>query len=187
MENMEISGSHSVPLSNGLRVQIIPTVTDLPRSQIHHFAAFVQDTRSLVVWDDEPEKILERVAELQNRVMEVIWKQEKAGEGHGSSVPDEGIQGDKEGDGGDPAGACVVEVATALRVAAREHGATMVLRRRPAGLVVDGDVALGPPPSTAALLRRVKDALDPDGRFAPERFGDWYGRACRDQPSEVLP
>jgi glycolate oxidase FAD binding subunit len=81
---------------------------------------------------------------------------------------------------GDGPGAPVVEVARALRQAAGEHGATMLLRRRPAGLVVDGAVALGPPPSSAALLRRVKDALDPADRFAPGRFAPWFGGAGHD-------
>lgn len=41
-----------VPLKNGLRVQIIPTIEDLPRARKMQFAAFVADNGLLVVWDD---------------------------------------------------------------------------------------------------------------------------------------
>ncbi|KAK3327453.1 glycosyl transferase family group 2-domain-containing protein [Cercophora scortea] len=62
-----------VPLPDGLRVQILQTMTDLPRGQLHHFAAFIEDVRMLVVWDDEPEKLLARVQNLETRFMEMIW------------------------------------------------------------------------------------------------------------------
>ena len=86
---------------------------------------------------------------------------------------------------GDGPEAPVVEVARGLRQAAGEHGATMLLHRRPAGVVVDGAVAVGPPPSSAVLLRRVKDALDPTGRFAPGRFAPWYGGPEPHEPVEA--
>jgi hypothetical protein len=62
-----------VPLPDGLRVQIIATMADLPRGQLHHFAAFVEDVRMLVVWDDEPEKLLKRAENLERRFIEMIW------------------------------------------------------------------------------------------------------------------
>ena len=33
--------------------------------------------------------------------------------------------------------------------------------------------AWGPPPSALPVLRAVKNALDPDGRFGPGRFSPW--------------
>ncbi|KAK4251767.1 glycosyl transferase family group 2-domain-containing protein [Corynascus novoguineensis] len=62
-----------VPLPEGLRVQVLRTMADLPRGQLHHFAAFVEDARMLVVWDDEPEKLLARVQDLEARFIEIIW------------------------------------------------------------------------------------------------------------------
>jgi glycolate oxidase FAD binding subunit len=61
----------------------------------------------------------------------------------------------------------------ALRETARAQGASVLLRSRPAELddLVD---PLGPPPSGAALLRRVKEQFDPAGRLAPGRFQPWY-------------
>lgn len=49
-------------------------------------------------------------------------------------------------------------------------GGTSVLRARPA----DADVpAWGPAPSALGVLKAVKTALDPDGRFGPGRFEEW--------------
>ncbi|KAK3995126.1 glucans biosynthesis glucosyltransferase H [Cladorrhinum sp. PSN332] len=62
-----------VPLPDGLRVQILRTMADLPRGQLHHFAAFIEDARMLIVWDDEPEKLLLRVEDLEQRFVEIIW------------------------------------------------------------------------------------------------------------------
>lgn len=62
---------------------------------------------------------------------------------------------------------------TALRAEAVGQGASVLLRSRPPEL--DGLVdALGPPPSSVELLRRVKDQFDPAGRWAPGRFRPWY-------------
>lgn len=48
-------------------------------------------------------------------------------------------------------------------------GGTSVLRDRPEG----AGPAWGPPPSAIAVLRAVKQALDPQGRFGPGRFDPW--------------
>lgn len=73
-----------VPLPGGLRVQVLPAMTDLPKSQLHHFAAFVVDAGLLVVWDDEPEKLLARAEDLEARFVEVIW-----GSGNGNGEEEE--------------------------------------------------------------------------------------------------
>ncbi len=70
-----------VPLSDGLRVQIMQSMADLAQGQLHHFAAFVMDAQVLVVWDD-PEKLLQRVQQLEIRLVEIIW-------GNGNNVEDE--------------------------------------------------------------------------------------------------
>ena len=77
-----------VPLPDGLRVQVVRTMADLPRGQLHHFAAFVVDVRMLIVWDDEPEKLLARVQTLEAKFIELIW-------GNGE-------EGEEEEDGGGP-------------------------------------------------------------------------------------
>jgi hypothetical protein len=62
-----------VPLPEGLRVQIIRTMADLPRCKLHHFAAFVEDIGMLVVWDDEAEQLLQRAVFLEAQLVLIIW------------------------------------------------------------------------------------------------------------------
>ncbi|KXS99710.1 hypothetical protein AC578_9879 [Pseudocercospora eumusae] len=47
------SNAVDVPLKNGLRAQVIPTLEDLPRERKLQFAAFVAQDGLLVVWDDD--------------------------------------------------------------------------------------------------------------------------------------
>ncbi len=65
-----------VPLQDGLRLQILPDITHLPRCQKHHFAAFINDTAMLVVWDDEPRNLLKRSKHIQQQLMEMIWQED---------------------------------------------------------------------------------------------------------------
>ncbi|CAG8974821.1 hypothetical protein HYALB_00000435 [Hymenoscyphus albidus] len=67
-----------VPLSDGLRVQVLPSVDYLTRCQKHHFAAFISDQQILVVWDDEPQKLLGRAESIKRSLMQMIWDEEEA-------------------------------------------------------------------------------------------------------------
>ncbi|KAF2482839.1 glycosyl transferase family group 2-domain-containing protein [Neohortaea acidophila] len=62
-----------VPLKNGLRLQVLPDISALPRCQKHHFAAFIADRGILVVWDDEPRHLLDRAQKIEKALMEMIW------------------------------------------------------------------------------------------------------------------
>ncbi|KAI1817383.1 glycosyl transferase family group 2-domain-containing protein [Poronia punctata] len=62
-----------IPLPDGLRLQVLPSMRELPRCQKHHFAAFIQDLQILVVWDDEPRKVLARAEALEGQLMKMIW------------------------------------------------------------------------------------------------------------------
>ncbi|ORY65012.1 glycosyl transferase family group 2-domain-containing protein [Pseudomassariella vexata] len=62
-----------IPLPDGLRLQVLPTMRELPHCQKHHFAAFIQDAQILVVWDDEPKKVLARADMLERQLMKMIW------------------------------------------------------------------------------------------------------------------
>lgn len=62
-----------VPMPNGLQVQVLKTMSDLPRCQIHHFAAFLEDLMILVVWDDDPEHLLQRAENLEAKFVRMIW------------------------------------------------------------------------------------------------------------------
>lgn len=62
-----------VPLSDGLRLQVLPSVEYLPRCQKHHFGAFIRDQQNLIVWDDGTKKLLQRASRIENSLMDLIW------------------------------------------------------------------------------------------------------------------
>ncbi|KZF20770.1 hypothetical protein L228DRAFT_213107 [Xylona heveae TC161] len=63
-----------VPLMNGLRIQILPTMDDLPRARKHQFAAFIASEAILVVWDDEATNLVDRAKQIESELMELVWK-----------------------------------------------------------------------------------------------------------------
>jgi hypothetical protein len=69
-----------VPLLNGLRIQILPTVEDLPRARKHQFAAFVASEALLVVWDDEALHLVQRAKHIESELMELVWNAGNADE-----------------------------------------------------------------------------------------------------------
>jgi hypothetical protein len=68
----------SISLTQSLKLQILPSINNLPQCQKHHFAAFIQDSAALVVWDDDPKHILERTRRLEKQLMAMVWKGESA-------------------------------------------------------------------------------------------------------------
>lgn len=63
-----------VPLTNGLRVQILPTMSDLRRARKHQFAAFIAYEGLLVVWDDDATNLVPRAQAIEKELMELVWK-----------------------------------------------------------------------------------------------------------------
>jgi hypothetical protein len=63
-----------VPLMNGLRIQILPTIDDLPRARKHQFAAFIAADAILVVWDDDALHIIQRAKHIESELMELVWR-----------------------------------------------------------------------------------------------------------------
>lgn len=76
-----------VPLMNGLRIQILPAMEDLPRARKHQFAAFIASEALLVVWDDEALSLIDRAKKIQSELMELVWKLEEETEGE-KKTPD---------------------------------------------------------------------------------------------------
>lgn len=62
-----------VPLSNGLRLQVLPSVEYLPRCKKHMFGAFIKDQKNLIVWDDETKHLLQRASQIEDSLMNLIW------------------------------------------------------------------------------------------------------------------
>lgn len=77
-----------VPLMNGLRVQILPTIEDLPRARKHQFAAFVASEAILVVWDDDALHLIQRAKAIESELMELVWQ---------TGEPEESDEGPKKG------------------------------------------------------------------------------------------
>jgi hypothetical protein len=63
-----------VPLGNGLRIQVLPCVDDLPKARKNQCAAFLAAESLLVVWDDDPTKVVERATAIENELMDLVWK-----------------------------------------------------------------------------------------------------------------
>ena|SRR2546423_6648963 len=63
-----------VPLMNGLRVQILPTIYELPRARKHQFAAFLASDSLLIVWDDDPSHLIERAEAIESELMQLVWR-----------------------------------------------------------------------------------------------------------------
>ena len=78
-----------VPLQNGLRVQILPTMYDLPKARKHQFAAFTAADGLLVVWDDEAMNLISRARGIEKELMELVWK-------HGREINEDEEEGEKK-------------------------------------------------------------------------------------------
>ncbi|KXJ93691.1 glycosyl transferase family group 2-domain-containing protein [Microdochium bolleyi] len=69
-------GAETVPMLNGLRVQILPTIADLPRARKHQYAAFIASEALLVVWDDDPMRIFDRACRIESEITELLYGDE---------------------------------------------------------------------------------------------------------------
>ena len=63
-----------IPLKGGLRLQIIPSVADLPRARKYHFAAYCTAESLLVVWQDDVAKLVGHAERIENDLMEMAWE-----------------------------------------------------------------------------------------------------------------
>ncbi|KAI0473299.1 glycosyl transferase family group 2-domain-containing protein [Xylariaceae sp. FL0804] len=63
-----------IPISDdGLRLQVLPSMRDLPSCEKQQFAAFIQDLQLMVVWDDEPKKVLDRAETIEKTLLRMLW------------------------------------------------------------------------------------------------------------------
>ncbi|KAH9845813.1 Glycosyltransferase 2-like [Teratosphaeria destructans] len=62
-----------VPLKNGLRVQILPTMADLHLARKAQNAAFIFSEGLLVIWDDEATNLIPRGQAIESDLMDLVW------------------------------------------------------------------------------------------------------------------
>ncbi|KKA27733.1 hypothetical protein TD95_001299 [Thielaviopsis punctulata] len=65
----------SIPVRENMQLQVLSSIKDLPHCQKHHFGAFILEPPMLVVWDDEADNILKRVHEIEENIMNLVWKE----------------------------------------------------------------------------------------------------------------
>jgi hypothetical protein len=63
-----------VPLMNGLRIQILPTIDDLPRARKNQNAAFLAAEALLVIWGDDATGIISQATAIEDELMQLVWK-----------------------------------------------------------------------------------------------------------------
>ncbi|KAK4550771.1 hypothetical protein LTR36_000350 [Oleoguttula mirabilis] len=63
-----------VPLKNGLRVQVLPSMAELPLARKAQSAAFIASEGLLVVWDDEPKQLIPRGQMIEAELMHLVWR-----------------------------------------------------------------------------------------------------------------
>ncbi|KAM3069291.1 hypothetical protein ACMFMG_010798 [Clarireedia jacksonii] len=86
-----------VPLTNGLRVQILPTIDDLPRARRAQHAAFIAKEALLVVWEDDPTLLFDRAKSIEDALLQTVWhesdeKHEKVPQANVSEIDEESNQ-----------------------------------------------------------------------------------------------
>lgn len=76
-----------VPLMNGLRIQILPTIDDLSRARKHQFAAFIASEALLIVWDDDALHLVQRAKAIESELMELVWQTGEIGDDENEKNP----------------------------------------------------------------------------------------------------
>lgn len=66
------SDAQFVPLPNGLRLQVLPSIPYLADCQRHQNAAFIQDLGILTVWADNPKECAKRAQDIESQLIQVF-------------------------------------------------------------------------------------------------------------------
>jgi hypothetical protein len=67
-----------VQIQSGKRLQIVPDFGALAYCQKNQSAAFIRSHEVLVVWEDDPKKLLDRAQGLQDAIVMMVWGNEVA-------------------------------------------------------------------------------------------------------------
>jgi hypothetical protein len=67
-----------VQIQAGKRLQVVPDFDVLPYCQKNQFAAFVTSHQALVVWEDDPKRLIDRAQGIQDALIKMIGGDELA-------------------------------------------------------------------------------------------------------------
>jgi len=89
-------GAYDVPLKDGLRVQILPSMADLPRARKHQYAAFLNYEKILVIWDDDAMHLVTRAKDIESQMMDLVWQTNEPVEAEEGSKKTPNVDVDEE-------------------------------------------------------------------------------------------
>ncbi|KAI9892012.1 MAG: hypothetical protein M1814_002207 [Vezdaea aestivalis] len=77
----QASAFETIPLTKELSIQVLDRIEDLAGSQCntHQFAAFIRDVSILVVWEDDPTRLIDRAAKLEEKLLSMVWDTDHSG------------------------------------------------------------------------------------------------------------
>lgn len=78
-----------VPLRNGLRIQMLPSMDDVANCKKAQNAAFVAREGILVIWDDDALHLITRAMEIEDELMKVVWTSDQNDESEEKPPADE--------------------------------------------------------------------------------------------------
>ncbi|KAJ3308077.1 hypothetical protein HDU76_004142 [Blyttiomyces sp. JEL0837] len=67
------NGHHSLHFPDGRLLQLLPSVSHLPKAKRYQYAALLSNEQSLVVWSDSHENLIRKVAEFEKLVVAYVW------------------------------------------------------------------------------------------------------------------
>ncbi|KAK5090282.1 hypothetical protein LTR05_000454 [Lithohypha guttulata] len=71
-------GVQDIPLQAGLRMQVVQNMADLAKARTAQCGAFIADLGLLVVWDDDPNNLINRATDIEEQTREIIWQMNEA-------------------------------------------------------------------------------------------------------------
>ncbi|KAF8063422.1 glycosyl transferase family group 2-domain-containing protein [Lyophyllum atratum] len=66
--------SDAIHLDTNTRIQILDTVSHLPKADKEQCGAFIRDERVLIAWSDELDNIVPLCAEFEEKIMKFVWR-----------------------------------------------------------------------------------------------------------------
>lgn len=67
-------GATDIPLLDGLRMQVVPTMADLATARKAQCGAFIAESGLLVVWDDDARNLVNRAEDIEAQTRQIIWQ-----------------------------------------------------------------------------------------------------------------